>query len=66
MTAPLIDLPTIRVEGFHTMQAGSEAGRWSTEYRFGFCFAPEGYAPSSTERANFLVGCCHAVFGRAQ
>ena len=66
MTLPLIDVPAIRVEGFNAARDGAQASRWAHEYRYGFCFVPEAYKPGSTERANFLQGCCYAVFGRPQ
>lgn len=61
MTAPLIDVPAIREEGFEAMSIGFEARHWAPEYRAGFCSVP--YAPGTTERANFMVGACAAVFG---
>lgn len=57
----MIELPTIRQEGFDAMRFGAAARYWVPEYREGFCFVP--YAPNTTERANFLQGCCYAYFG---
>ena len=64
MTAPLISVPAIQAEGFEAMVFGTrmgEQGRCPPEYRSGFCFVP--YAIGTTERANFLQGCCFALFG---
>ena len=60
MIYPVIELPSIRQEGFEAMARGMSYHS-APEYHHGFCFVP--YRIGTTERANFLMGCVMAVFG---
>ena len=59
---PLIEVPDIRVEGYNAMLLGGRMA--SNPMPGGFTFCP--YAPETTERVNFLVGCINFVFPEGQ